>query len=709
MQSTDCGGAALAMVLAHRGRRVPLGELADLTTTGRDGVNAATIVEAARRYGLRGRGVQVDIDDLDVLPQGSILHWELAHFVVFDRLRRRSVDLVDPAVGRCRVPLERFSKLYTGIAILFEEDDGFRTGGERPTRIWRHVRHLLTQRSALRRTLVTSLLLRVFALAVPLLMGLLVDQILPNGDSHLLGVLAVAMAVIVLYQAIASLLRSHLLLRLRTQLDLSMSIGFLEHLVDLPFGFFLKRTGGDLMMRLRSNATVRELLTTGAISTLLDGTLATLYLVILLLLSPTLGVLVAGLGVAQATVLVLARRRNQWLMAESLQAQSKTESYAFQLLTGIETLKAAGAEQRSVEHWTNLFVDELNVGLRRGRLQALVDAATAALQLGSPLAVLLLGGDLVIHGHLELGTMLALTLLATGFLEPLASLVGTALHLQLLGSYVDRLNDVLDTERESDGSPRRHPGPLSGGIVAERVTFRYSRLAPAVVADVSLAISPGQKIGVVGRSGSGKSTLGRLLLGLYPPEAGRILYDGSDLAELDLRDVRSQIGVVTQDAQLFGVSVRRNIAISDPSLALDAVVEAARLACIHDDIEEMGLGYDTLLTDSGASLSGGQRQRIALARALVRRPRILLLDEATSALDTLTETAVYENLSTLSATVVIIAHRLSTVRSCDTIVVLEGGRLIELGTHAELLAMGGTYTQMVTVRPRPDPPEPLPT
>jgi ABC-type bacteriocin/lantibiotic exporter with double-glycine peptidase domain len=695
MESADCGAAALAMTLAHHGRRVGLSELHELVGTGREGVTAASIVEAARHYGLRARGVQVDLDELDVLPRGSILHWELQHFVVFDRVRRKRVELVDPAAGRCRVPMTRFSKLFTGVAIIFDEDDGLQATDQRPARVWRHVRHLLDQRSALRRVIVTSLLLRLFALALPVFTGLIVDQVLGRGDLNLLGALAAAMAVVFVYHTAVAYLRGQLLLRLRTQLDLSMTIGFFEHLVDLPYAFFLKRTAGDLMMRLRSNTIVRELLTTGAISALLDGGLATLYLVLLAALSPKLGALVALLGVAQVAVLLLARRPNQYLMAESLQAEAKSQAYAYQLLSGMETLKAAGAERRSVEHWTNLFVDEINVAVRRGRLGALVDAATTGLRLGSPLAVLVLGATLVVHGHLSIGTMLALAALAAGFLEPLATLVTTGLQLQLLGSYLDRINDVLDTPTESGNKPRRGPNRLTGDIRAEDVSFRYANLAPLVIDGISLEIQPGQKVGIVGRSGSGKSTLGRLLLGLYPPVNGRVLHDGTDLAELDPRAVRAQLGVVTQDAQLFGVSIRQNIALAEPSLPLEVVQETARLACVHDDVEAMDMGYDTLLVDGGASLSGGQRQRIVLARALVHRPRVLFLDEATSALDTLTEAAVYTNLASLSATQIVIAHRLTTVADADLILVLDQGRLVESGTHAQLLRRKGLYAEMV--------------
>ena len=457
------------------------------------------------------------------------------------------------------------------------------------------------------------------------------------------------------------------------------------------------------MMRLRSNATVRELLTTGAVSALLDGAMAALYLVLLLGMDWPLGLLVLGLGALQVGVLALARRRTQELMSESLETEARSQSYAYQLLAGIEALKAAGAERRAVEHWSNLFAGELNVSLARGRLSAAVDALMGGLAFVSPLAVLTIGAARVLSGDLTLGTMLALSALAAGFLEPLALLVTTGLQLQLLASYMARISDVLDTPKEQQGRAVRPAGRLNGQIRAEHVSFRYSRLAPLVVDDVSLDIRPGQKVAIVGRSGSGKSTLAHLLLGLYAPEAGRVVYDGVDLAALDARTVRRQIGIVTQNAYLFGSTIRENIALSDPRLPLEAVERAARLACIHDDVAAMPLGYETLLTDGGASLSGGQRQRIALARALVHRPRVVLLDEATSALDAVTERQVYANLAALDCTAILIAHRLSTITNADLILVLEAGRVLEGGSHAELLARGGRYHDLVRSQTEPAP------
>jgi len=694
-EMADCGAAALAMALAYHGRHVSLAEMHDATGTGRDGVDALRLAEAASSFGLRARGVATELDDLRVLPRGTVLHWGAAHFVVLESTSRRGVTIVDPAAGRYRLSWAAVNDLYSGVAVMLEPADTFAPGGRAAPGALHHARRLLARSSGIGRVLATSVVVRVMALAVPVLTGVIVDRVVPNNDGHLLKVLAAVMAALIGYSVLATYLRAHLLLRLRSRLDVDMTLDFLEHLVDLPYAFFLKRSSGDLMMRLRSNATVREILTTGTISALLDGALATLYLVVIFALSPTLGILVSALGAAQVAVLLAARRRNQHLMGEALATEARSQSYAYEMFSAVETLKAAGAERRAVSHWTNLFIAELNVSLRRGRLEALVGTAIHGLALLSPIAVLLVGANLTSSGHLSLGTMLALAALATGFLEPLGILVATALQVQLLGSYLARLDDVFNTPTETAGRELRHAPELTGSVRAERLTFRYHPHGPPVVDGADLDVQPGQVLAIVGRSGSGKSTLGRLLLGLYPPSEGRVLLDGMDLATLHPRSVRSQIGVVTQDPYIFGLSIRDNLVLGNPSLPLERLESAAELAGVADDIHAMPMGFKTPLVDAGASLSGGQRQRLALARALAPRPRILLLDEATSNLDTVTEAKVHANIARLGCTVIVIAHRLATVIDADHIVVMDAGRVVEAGCHRDLVAAGGHYAQLV--------------
>jgi len=695
LELADCAAACLAMTLAYHGRRVRLEELRDATGTGRDGVGAPGIVAAAGRYGLTARGVKAEVGDLACLPRGSVLHWNFDHFVVFEKVAPKGVAVVDPALGRRVIPFGTFGRSYTGVAIILEPGAGFARGGESRPSPYRYLRPILRQRVLARRVVVLSVLLQVLALAVPLFTAIVVSRIVPAGDRHLLIILAVAMAAMAGYYFLISLVRAHLLLHLRTHVDRQLTTEFISHLAGLPYAFFLSRSAGDLMMRLQSNSTVREILTTGSLSALLDGGTATMYLVLLLVISPPLGVLVLGLGAVQAAVTMLARRSNQRLTTESLEAEARSESYAYQLLAGIEDLKAAGAEDRAVAHWSGLFAREITVSLARGRLNALVDSVAAALQLVSPLALLGAGAVLVLQGQLSLGTMIGLTVLGAGFLEPLAELVSTGLELQLLGSYMARLSDVLDTPAEQQGRTVRPAGRLGGHIRAEALSFRYSAAGPRTVENVSVQIRPGQFVAIVGRSGSGKSTLARLLLGLYEPEAGRVLYDGADLRDLEVRSLRRQLGIVTQESYVFGTSVQDNITLAAPGIAPDEVARAARLACIDEDIQAMAMGYATVLVEGGASLSGGQRQRLVLARALAHRPSVFLLDEATSALDTVTEAAVYRNLASLDSTVIVIAHRLSTITRADMIVVMDGGKVVEQGTHDDLLARAGYYQELV--------------
>ncbi|MBI4511350.1 MAG: peptidase domain-containing ABC transporter [Deltaproteobacteria bacterium] len=699
MTATDCGAACLAMVMALHGKEVRLDEIRQVSVSGRDGVDALSILNTARWFGMRGRGVRIEVEDLEYLDEGSILHWEFNHFVVFERLTKRGVDIIDPAFGRRRIPMEQFRRSFTGVALLFEPGDNFvPSKGEKKKQAWRYVRQILSYRSHWKRILVTSVLLQVFALALPVLTGSVVDRVVPRGDYHLLTVLSIGFFSLVLFNFLASLIRSNLLLHLRTYLDARMTLGFLDHLVDLPYAFFQRRAAGDLMMRLNSNATIREILTSGALSGLLDGTLVFVYLILLFVASPPLGFIVFGLGFLDVSVFLLSRKRQKELMSESLHVQAKSQSYEVEMFNGIETLKATGSEHRAVEHWTDLFVDNLNVSLDRGRLSATVDSVMSTLRMASPLLLLVYGALKVLDGEMTLGTMLALNALATGFLGPLSSLVSTALQLQLLGSYIERIDDVFETEPEQDRTKVQVAPKLSGRIMLDKVSFRYGPTTPLVVQEVSLRIEPGQFVAIVGRSGSGKSTLASLLLGLYKPTSGRIMYDGIDLADLEIRSVREQLGIVVQRPYLFGTSIRANIALSDPTIPLDRVVEACRLAQIHDEVTEMPMGVETLLLDGGASLSGGQRQRVALARALVRRPAILLLDEATSALDAVTEAKVQVELSRLKCTRIVIAHRLSTIVSADLILMMEDGRVVEQGTHAELLKRNGKYGQLVAAQ-----------
>ncbi|MGE5180782.1 MAG: peptidase domain-containing ABC transporter [Acidobacteriota bacterium] len=703
LEYTDCGPACLAMVLRYLGREVTLEEVREATGGGgREGSSALALVRGAEWYGLRGRGLSLDVDHLKFLPAGTILHWEFNHFLVFERMTRKGAEVVDPARGRRIVDEGELRKAFTGVAIVFEKTDAFQPKKAGTGRFRWYMQQLAGQRHILSRIVVTSLLLRIFALALPLVTAVVVDRVIPRGDVGLMLVVGSGLGGLLVFQTVSMLVRTHLLLQLRTNLDTRLTLGFVDYLSRLPFDFFQRRSTGDLMMRVNNNATVREVLTANTLSALLDGLFVIGYLGILAWLSPMLAAVAVALGVLQVLVFVVARTKFRDLMARSLDTQARSQAYLVEVFAGMQTLKAAAAEGRAVERWSNLYVDELNAALDRGRATARVDAVTGLLTTASPLLLLMLGALQVMNGSLTLGGMLAVTAIAAGLLGPLTSMVQSALQLQLLSGYMDRVDDVLNTAPESLGVEAARAPKLTGRVTLQNVSVRYGERSPLVVRDVSLDIRPGSTVAIVGKSGSGKSTVASLIAGMYRPAEGRILFDGHDATRIELKSLRRQIGVVFQQPYLFATSMRNNIALVDPGAPLDRIVQAARTACIHDDIEAMPMGYDTILSDGGTSLSGGQRQRVALARALVHRPSILILDEATSALDAETEKLVIANLARVQCTRIVLAHRLSTIANADLILVMDQGEIVEAGTHQELLAHNQMYSRLVAAQLRPE-------
>ena len=686
------------MVLRYLGRHVMLDEVREAIGSGREGTDGGALLRGGQHYGLIGRGLSLDVEGLKFLPPGSILHWDFNHFVVFDRVTRNGALIVDPGRGQRAVTLKQLQESFTGVALVLERSGAFERREAGAGR-WRwYVDQLFGQRRLAIRVIVTSLLLRLFALAVPMLVALVVDRVIPRGDNGLLIVVSVGLGGMLLFQLLSNLIRAHLLLQLRTNFDTRLTLGFVDFMSRLPFDFFQRRSAGDLMMRVNNNATIRELLTSDILSTMIDGVLVLGYFALVIYLAPLMAAVVGVLAMLEMLVFIFTRRRFRNLQASSLDAQARTQSYLVELFAGMSTLKASAAEGRAVERWSNLYVDELNVALDRGRLNALVDSVMHMFQEAAPLVILVVGTVSVLHGSLSLGAMLAVNSIALGLLTPLSSLIQSALKLQLLGGYMDRIDDVLRQEPEQSGDKAVSAPKITGRITLQNISFRYSERAPFVVRNVSLDIRAGSKVAIVGRSGCGKSTLASLIAGMYRPTEGRIFFDGHDAGRLELKSLRRQLGVVFQAPYLFQGSMRTNIALTDPSTPLDRVVAAARQACIHDDIDRMPMGYETVIADGGSSLSGGQRQRIAIARALVHRPNVMILDEATSALDSETERRVIDNLNKIACTRIVLAHRLSTIVNSDVILVMDQGEVIESGTHAELLARGGLYRTLVSAQ-----------
>jgi ABC-type bacteriocin/lantibiotic exporter with double-glycine peptidase domain len=629
----------------------------------------------------------------------AIVHWNFDHFLVLERWSPQIVEVVDPAVGRRRLTTEEFNAGFTGVALAMEPGTDFQPQAAQSKLSWHSYLRRLVQTpgtsAMLAQILGTSALLQALGLIFPFFTLYLVDTILPRQDISALTILGIGMLVLIVSQVIFTYLRSALALYLETRLDIEVMLGFFEHMLRLPFRFFQERTSGDLLMRLGSISVIREELTGQTISAILDAALVVVYLIILLLWQPIFGLLALAFGSVQILLMLSSTRRLYELTERDIAAQAESQGYLVEALTGIATLKVAASEDRALGHWSNLFFKQLNVSLRRSHLTMLVDTGREALDALAPIVLLWVGALWVLEGNMSLGAMFAVTTLSISFLGPLTSLVSTAQQVQLVGAHLERIADVFETQPEQDVQSVQIAPKLTGRIEVRNASFRYHPHAPWAIRHFSVVIEPGQKIAIVGRSGSGKSTLAMLLLGLHPLEEGEILYDGIPLSSMNYRTLRSQFGVVLQNTDLFSGSIRRNIASHDPDLTLEQISEAARLAAIQDEIERLPMGYETVIAEGGADMAGGQRQRLAIARALVNEPPIILLDEATSHLDAITESIVDQNLSELKCTRIVIAHRLSTVRNADLILVLDKGVIVERGKHDQLLALGNVYATLV--------------
>ncbi len=699
--AVECGAACLAMALNYYGYATSVSEVQEHCGVGRDGLTALEIVKSAQKYGLRVRAVSLKLEDFRFVALPAIVHWEFNHFLVVERWSTKYVDVVDPALGRRRLSAEEFDEGFTGVAIMVEPGAQFaQRTPQKSLTVWSYVHSFTQMRVIILQILGASLLLQLIGLGSPLLTEVVIDRILPAKDIDMLTLMGVGMLILVLMQAIAGFLRSSLLIYLQTRIDAHMMLNFFEHLLSLPYRFFQLRLNGDLLARVNSNLAIRDLLTNQFISTLLDGGTVIVYFVILLFLSRLLAEVTLGIGLIQIALLLFTAPAIRRLTQRDLEAQGKTQGYLNEALSGIATLKAAGAEHRALARWENLFFDEMNVSLRLSYLSSVVGSLLGIVGMLSPLVLLWIGAQQVINGTMTVGAMLALNTLAVQFLGPLGSLATSGQQLQVVRSHFARIADVIGAQPEQDPTAVQTPQKLTGRIELRRVSFRYDQNAPLILQDINARIQPGQKVALVGRTGSGKSTLGKLLVGLITPTKGSILLDGVPLENLNYQEVRNQFGVVLQESFIFSGSVKENIALNNPEMDMEQISEAAHLAAIDEDIEKMPMSYDTLVSEGGSAFSGGQRQRLALARALANHPALLLLDEATSALDVATEHVVEQNLSRLPCTQVIIAHRLSTIRNADMILVLDRGHIVEQGTHEQLLRRNGFYAELIQAQLR---------
>lgn len=693
MEMAECGAASLTMVLAYHGHHASLPEVRQACGVSRDGANALAIVRAAQGYGLEVQGVKPRMEQLSQLPIPAVLHWDFNHFVVLERLTKVKAILVDPACGRRTMPLDEVSRHFTGVALIFSLTEAFKKKRKTYPSLTKYREIFWQNFPSLSQVLLASLALQLVGLVFPVANQILLDRVIgPKQDAWLWG-LAFGLGIGVIAKACITLIRSYVVQGLQNVLDFTLMGRFLDHLLGLPLGFFLQRQPGDLVQRVQSNATIRNLLGSQSISALLDGFLLMGYAGLMLAYNSKLGLVVLAFGTVRVGLLLGLRNRNQQIMASELAAAGQEGGALVEAMTGLETTKASGAESRMVQRWAHRMTQRVNASLERRRLAIGANQVMTLLQGGTMAAVFLVGGHEVLAQRMTTGVFASFLILQNLFMGPLGTLLESVTQLQYLGNHLRRLDDVLETDREPSGSV--DPGRLQGAIEFKDVSFAYAPGAPPVIQNVSLSIQPGEKVALVGPSGAGKSTLARLLLGMHLPNAGSIAFDGRDLQELDLQKLRNQMGVVLQETFLFNDTVRANLSLNDEHIPMERLRWASRMACVDTVIENLPEGYAAWVGENGSLLSGGERQRLNLARALAHEPAILLLDEATSSLDVETEASLHANLASLGCTRIVIAHRMATVRDADRILVMDVGQIVQAGTFNELEAQEGLFRMLV--------------
>jgi NHLM bacteriocin system ABC transporter peptidase/ATP-binding protein len=703
MEAVECGAAALAMVLAYHGRWVPLEELRLACGVSRDGSKASNLLKAARRYGLAGKGFKKEPEDLTELPIPSIIHWNFNHFVVFEGVRGEWASINDPALGRRRVSLRELSEAFTGVVLAFEPTEEFRRAGAPPRVLPILWRQLAGSRAGLAFVVLASLTLVVPGIVLPVFSKLFVDDVLIGGNSAWIGPLLIGLAVTALMRALILGLRQRHLLRLETKLGLAMASRFFWHVLRLPMAFFTQRHAGDVASRILINEEVAKLLSGELATTMLYLAIMCFYAMAMAAYDLELAAIVVSLAVLNLVILHFVGRSREDAARRLAQDRGQLAGTTVGAIRAIETIKSIGLEHDVFSRWAGYHAKAMEAAQELDRKTAHIGIVPPLLSALGNAALLGVGSLRVIHGAMTVGDLVALQTLAASFSEPVGRLVALGAKLQQIKADIARVADVLAhptdprTELPDAGpaTPARQRARLVGAIELHNVTFGYNPNEPALIENFSLSIRPGQRVALVGSSGSGKSTIGRLICGLYPAWSGQVLFDGRPIAEIQPSVLANSLAYIDQDVFLFAGTVRENVTLWDDSVEEAQIARALRDAAIFDDIALRPGLYDYKLGEGGMDFSGGQRQRLEIARALVGEPTILVLDEATAALDPLVEQQIDENLRGRGCTCIIIAHRYSTIRDCDEIVVLSQGRVEGRGTHDELVAGCPHYVKLL--------------
>lgn len=698
-EETDCGAACLAMVGRYHGTRLAVGRLRSLAQVGREGTTLLNLAAAAERIGFSTRALQTDYAHLRETTLPAIAHWKGYHYIVVYEATTQHAIVGDPAEGLLKIPRATFESHWTGRLLQLTPSDHLEQHHDALSPIARFLPLLTPHRKVLLEVLLASLLLQVLQLAAPLFTQAIVDKVLVHQNAQLLDIMLIGMVLVAAFQMTTMLLRRYLLLHVSQQLGLKMSADLFRQMLKLPMRFFQTRHIGDMIERFNDNRTIQRLLTGTALTTALDilSLLTALALMFCYSVELTLVVLFFLPLYIGLTLFFtpLFKRNNQTQFDKA----SNANAILVESVGAIETIKNCTAELSTRWRFEELAVQHANARFGGGKLEMSLEFFSGSVRILANTILLWYGAHLVIQGKLTVGELMAFQSLVLLVSTPIMGMIQLWDQFQQVLLSLERINDIFAAEQEQlAGSHGILLPRIRGQIKLAGVSFRYNPEDRDILKNINLEIRPGETVALVGRSGSGKSTLVRLLERFYQPTEGKVFFDGFDIATVDVRTLRRQIGVVSADSTIFSGSIRANISTADTEASMERIIAAAKLANAHDFIMGFPMGYETRVGEAGLRLSSGQKQRLCIARALLSEPRVLIFDEATSMLDTESEKVIQENMRVIlkDRTAIIIAHRLSTIRDANTILVMDDGMIVERGNHRELLDRKGLYYYLCT-------------
>ena len=693
---SDCGVACLVMIGEYWGKNFSITELRSVANVDRSGASIKGLIVAAEYLGFTPRPVKVDLSTLAKQKLPAIVHWRGNHYIVVYRVIRNKVLVSDPKIGRRTLTHHEFVKEWNGYTLLLTPTAEFKAAPEAKRNVWKYFQLIKPHLLVLLEIVAASLMIQLLGLLTPVFTQVLLDRVVVQRSTSTLMAIGSGLIVFGLFGVAISSLRRYLLFHTANKLDLSLVVGFINHTFNLPLSYFETRYVGDITSRISENRKIRSFITGDAISTLLDVLSVFIYIGLMFWYSWTLSLLaLAVIPVFAVTTFVFTPFLLR-ISRESFDARTRERRYLIQALKGVGTIKSMGVERNVRWRWEDLINESVRIDFSGKMLAERLQISTGIIQTLISQSTMIFGVWLVIQEQLTIGQLIAFNMLVGNVVSPFQRLIGLWSQFQEILVAVERLDDVINSPVEQDLAAGNliHLPSIRGNIRFEEVTFRYNIESEVnTIENLSFEIRPGQTVALVGRSGSGKTTIAKLLLGLYSPTQGKILVDGQDLSHVALNSLRKQTGVVDQNTFLFGGTIKENLTIAHPQATIAELKRACELAGAAEFVDQFPLKFETQIGEGGGLLSGGQRQRLAIARALLGRPRLLILDEATSNLDAESEKIIQNNLDNIlsNQTTLVIAHRLSTVRRADLILVLDRGLLVERGTHQELMAKQGQY------------------